>query len=182
MIDIHAWITYNAYMNTDREQFFEDLAKDYPELMKRSKVNFFEVESGWHSIIRVMCDIIYNDLAQAEYRLKAATEHQRNDNGVFLNECTVDHQRLLAALPVFTRIREYFGHMRVEIEGGCDDHRDVVLFAKGMSACTCEICGKPGKLDDDLEWVKTACIDHRLSTNSSFREDNASERSKFFND
>lgn len=147
--------------NNDSDQFFEELAKLYPELMEKSEIGeYIGVDSGWFPIIDVLCGCIYNKLYNAKSRLAGATEYPRDDGDEYLNTTTKEVADELEALPVIVQIKEKFGTMRFYVHNGSDRVYDLIDFAEGMSAVTCEVCGKPGKLDENSGWIKTHCVEH----------------------
>lgn len=153
-------------MNNDNdnegEQFFEELAKLYPELMEKSEIGeHIGVDSGWFPIIDVLCGCIYSKLQHAKSKLAAATQYPRDDGNAYLNLTTQEVADELEALPVIAQIKEKFGTLRFYVHNGSDRVYDLIDFAEGMSAVTCEVCGKPGTLDKNSGWVKTHCIEHR---------------------
>lgn len=145
----------------DSEQFFEDLAKLYPELMEKSTISeYIGVDKGWFSIINILFECIYSKLHHAKHRLAAAALYPRDDDGAFLDITTQEVADEIAALPILVQIKEKFGTLRVYVHNSTDRVEALIDFAEGMSAVTCEVCGKPGKLDSTHGWVKTHCVDH----------------------
>jgi hypothetical protein len=67
----------------------------------------------------------------------------------------------------FVRIKQKFGLARIDWEGEVLDETRVrigeaVNLATARSACTCEICGEPGRLFGHKGWLKTACDRHAV--------------------
>jgi hypothetical protein len=148
-------------MNKDPEQFFEDLAKSYPELMEKSSIGeHIGVGAGWFSIIDALCSNIYSPLYCAKSALKAAVDYPRNDNNEYLNKCESMYAKELEELPEIVQIKEKFGDLRFYIHNGTDRVDTLIRFAESMSRRTCEECGKPGTIDDHGGWFKTHCEDH----------------------
>ena len=156
-------------MTKDSEQTFEDLAKMCPELMEKSRIGeSMGVGEGWFTIVSVLCQTIYEPVRQARYRLKAATEYPRDDNGEYLAKCEKEVVDALEALPEIVQIKEKFGTLRFYYYGGNDRVEALVDFAEAISGVTCEECGAPGT-QTDSGWIKTLCAEHRRK--SSHDED-----------
>lgn len=148
-------------MIKDAQDYFEDLAKSYPELMEKSRIGeTLGVEIGWFNIIDTLCRCIYAPVMSAKNRLKAATEYPRNDGGAYLTACEEAYVRALYDLPVIVDIKEKFAGLRFHTDIHTDRLSNFVEFAEIMSRCTCEICGKPGELDTSTGWLKTHCKEH----------------------
>ena len=57
----------------------------------------------------------------------------------------------------FVQVKEKFGTLRI-YTNGFDDYTDgVISMAESMSACTCEVCGIPGRQTTG-GWVRTLCV------------------------
>jgi len=154
-------------MIKDQDDYFEDLAKSYPELMEKSRIGeTLGVGVGWFNIINTLCGCIYEPLAHAKDRLKAATDYPRNDGGQYLAKSEADCKREIENLPVIVQIKEKFAGLRFYTDY-CNDRVDVLIqFAEKMSRCTCEECGNPGELDS-AGWMKTHCRNHRRETDTN---------------
>lgn len=64
----------------------------------------------------------------------------------------VDHVSVL-------QVKEKFGTLRFYYAGGDDTVAGMVSMAETMSACTCEVCGNPGKIRR-TGWYQTLCDTH----------------------
>jgi hypothetical protein len=118
----------------------EKLVKEFPNLFKgRSKslqeslMSFgCEHDDGWFNIIRSLC-------REIDAHLKHIKE-------------PFDYE--------FTQIKEKFGTLRV-YDNGHDDHvYGIISMAEAMSAVTCEITGRPGRLCRSGMWYKTLCDEY----------------------
>lgn len=148
-------------MIKDTEQCFEELAKNYPELMEKSRIGeSLGAGVGWFNIIDALCANIYGPLYSAKSALKAATEYPREDNGEYLARCEARYAKELEDLPEIVQIKEKFGDLRFYTYNSTDRVDILIGFAESMSRRTCEECGKPGTLDDTGGWIKTHCEDH----------------------
>lgn len=63
------------------------------------------------------------------------------------------------------QIKEKFGGLRFYYssseEHGCSEEQKILVhFAERLCARTCETCGLPGSLRNDLGWVLTLCDSH----------------------
>lgn len=161
LLDFCMHDAYYIYMNKDSEQCFEDLAKSYPELMEKSRIgDHLGVGVGWFNIIDALCANIYSPFYSAKSRLKAATDYPRDDGGIYLAKCEITYAKELEDLPEIVQIKEKFGALRFYISNTTDRVETLIEFAESMSRRTCEVCGKPGSLDDEGGWMKTQCEDH----------------------
>ena len=148
-------------MIKDSEECFEDLAKSYPELIEKSQCDeSLGVDVGWFNIIDALCGSICQPLTTAKSRLKAAIEYPRNENGKYIAECTERYNKELEALPIITTIKEKFAGLRVYVENSNDRVDALIGMASLLARHTCEVCGKPGELDDTTGWMKIHCKDH----------------------
>jgi hypothetical protein len=79
--------------------------------------------------------------------------------------------RIQAALQIqggslrFTQIKEKYGTARLYWEGAFSEEteqkvEEAIDLAEAASACTCEQCGKPGRLFNQGGWFVTACDKH----------------------
>lgn len=64
----------------------------------------------------------------------------------------------------FTQLKEKFGTMRVYTSGASSETfnsiHDIIEKYENLSGTICEDCGKPGKVRNDLGWIRTLCQDH----------------------
>jgi len=65
----------------------------------------------------------------------------------------------------FTQIKEKYGTARLYWEGALSEEAEekvdeAIDLAEARSACTCEQCGKPGRLFNRGGWFATACNEH----------------------
>jgi hypothetical protein len=64
-----------------------------------------------------------------------------------------------------SQIKEKFGSLRIYWDGGLSPEavaqvEEAIVLAEARSACTCEICGREGRLCDRGGWLATACPEH----------------------
>lgn len=81
-----------------------------------------------------------------------------------LHSLCVDIKKILTQHPELVgfkviQVKEKFGGLRFYISGGSDEIWKRIDQAEKQSLCTCEKCGKPGKLRGRV-WLYTACLDH----------------------
>jgi hypothetical protein len=65
----------------------------------------------------------------------------------------------------FTQIKEKYGTARLYWEGALSEEAEekvdeAIDLAQARSACTCEQCGKPGRLFNRGGWYASACDEH----------------------
>lgn len=136
-----------------------------------------ECEDGWFDIIDCFC------LAVTEY-IKEQTRKYKND--FVYNECLQEaiygnhepfndvfgyldiHLAIKNGLkelnqPLktrFTQIKEKFGSLRLYMSSYDDYISALERQAELMSYRICEVCGKPGKPNNN-GWIKTVCEEHK---------------------
>lgn len=169
-------------MIKDEEDCFEELAKSYPELMEKSKIGeILGAGVGWFNIIDTLCGCIYDPVAHAKSRLKAATDYPRDDNGAYLAITEAACKLEIENLPVIVQIKEKFGGLRFYTNCSNDRVDTLIRFAEKMSHCTCEECGNPGELDN-AGWMKTYCKEHRRTPEVEDLPDDGRVSAKFQDD
>jgi hypothetical protein len=93
-----------------------------------------ECDAGWHDLLDRLC-----------VRIRAAVHA---DGGPFK----------------FSQVKEKYGTLRVYWDGGVAPATDAeiegaIALAEARSACTCEVCGEPGRLRSGA-WLTTRCEAH----------------------
>ena len=79
-----------------------------------------------------------------------------------------------------TQVKEKYGTLRFYINGGTHEIHDRIEKAEADSAHICEDTGKPGKLREDLSWIRTLSDEEynkipRVSDNFTIGPDGAYE-------
>jgi predicted nucleic acid-binding Zn ribbon protein len=59
-----------------------------------------------------------------------------------------------------SQAKEKFGSLRYYVDNCNEEGHKLIDEAEEKSATICELCGKSGKLREDLGWVKTLCLEH----------------------
>lgn len=62
---------------------------------------------------------------------------------------------------VVTQVKEKYGTLRFYTSSTPDEIHWVIEFAEAMSATICELCGNPGKPNNDCGWISTLCKECR---------------------
>lgn len=60
---------------------------------------------------------------------------------------------------VAEQVKEKYGTLRFYVRGGDEVTNAYITFAEGFSGKICEICGNPGKSNDN-GWIRTLCKEH----------------------
>lgn len=60
----------------------------------------------------------------------------------------------------FTQIKEKFGTLRVYTNFYNEDVEAIIMKYENISAVTCEVCGKPGTINEG-GWLKVRCEEHK---------------------
>jgi len=150
----------------DQEQFFEELAKKYPALMKKSLVKYIGVGPGWYKIIDDLCANLCAKYLELEAKLPALSKPTTIEEEILKKEIEQELSKLEENLPAFTDIKEKFGTLRVYCMYGDDTAYDFIDIAENSSRAICEKCGRPGILDDTHGWTKVLCELHRKERKS----------------
>ena len=61
---------------------------------------------------------------------------------------------------VATQVKEKFGSLRFYYDGGDEECYCLISLAERLSEVTCEVCGKPGEIDNNAGWLKCLCPEH----------------------
>jgi hypothetical protein len=57
---------------------------------------------------------------------------------------------------IIDQVKEKYGSLRFYFHGGDEYVQGLVTMVEYLSASTCEICGNPGKIEND-SWIKVRC-------------------------
>jgi hypothetical protein len=148
-------------MEVDSSDQFEIIAKNCPELMEKSRIGeYIGIGAGWYSIIHALCELIYRPVANAKFRLQASIKYPRDETGAYQQQCEAEFDQAVENLPVISDIKEKFGTLRFYADNADERVHSLIEFAEEMSGVMCEVCGKPGSIDDN-GWIKTHCSEHR---------------------
>ena len=90
----------------------------------------FECADGWYNIIDCLC----------------AELQDLTSNG--------------APQVIATQVKEKFGGLRFYVDGGDEVGYAAISLAEKLSTVTCEVCGKPGKINNNAGWLKCLCPEH----------------------
>lgn len=58
------------------------------------------------------------------------------------------------------QVKEKFGGLRFYVDGAPEWYFDLIIYYEQESMKICEVCGKEGKLREDLSWISTLCDEH----------------------
>jgi hypothetical protein len=122
-----------------KEELQNILFEKYPKLFIQKDLDMqqtcmcwgIETGDGWFSLIDTLCETIQNYI---DNNHKAQVE--------------------------FVQVKEKFGTLRIYDTGAEDLIRGMLWFAGNMSATICDVCGKPGKLNDS-GWLACRCEEHK---------------------
>jgi hypothetical protein len=62
------------------------------------------------------------------------------------------------------QVKEKFGGLRFYVGSASEEFFDAIDAAEEESYKTCEQCGEPGELREDLSWILTLCEKHYRET------------------
>lgn len=106
-------------------------ANRYADMRTTAMCWGFECGDGWYALIDALCA-----------RLQSMTDWNPNN----------------ARFPqvIATQVKEKYGGLRFYTEG-CSEYQDgMIHMICALSERTCEVCGAPGKTQDD-GWIRTLC-------------------------
>lgn len=148
-----------------------------------------QVSDGWYNIIDMLCANIQQHInitrtqRASDLAFNRALERSTKQNykpliNFFANGNTPTSFDIKSAAKIFEEIepqcrivstacpqvvamqvKEKFGLLRFNYQGGDSYIRGLVSFAESMSSCTCEYCGSPGSIVG-TNWLKTLCPEH----------------------
>lgn len=96
-----------------------------------SRLAYFECDEGWSDLLDNLCLII--------------EEHIKHKK---LEETYAD------------QVKEKFGSLRFYMSSHDEFIEGAISLAEKQSAHICEVCGKPGKIENLRGWLKTLCPEH----------------------
>jgi hypothetical protein len=105
-----------------------------------------------------------NLLFPPDFSVQAAFGFECNDGWADLIEATlrlVQQRAELRALDVkVTQAKEKFGQLRIYHSGADEGIGSVFEIAQLVSGCICELCGKPGEVENLEGWLVVRCGNH----------------------
>lgn len=124
----------------------------------------FECGDGWYNIIDVMCAQIQHHIEWRQEQIEHTIKWNANVNDPdyeWIAFVPREERKVPEEIEqvVAIQVKEKFGGLRFYYYGGDDYIRGVVDLAESLSYKTCEICGAPGKSNDE-GWVTTRCKNH----------------------
>ena len=117
------------------EENTEYLHKAYPKLYIEKP--YFECQDGWFHIIDRLSQ-------QLENEIESIQKYSEDE------DCR----------PYCIQIKEKYGTLRCYMSVSSSEMDWLISLAENESAVTCEVCGKPGNLNNG-PWYSTLCEDHR---------------------
>ena len=147
----------------DPEQDFEEFAKRWPDLFKKSQISAFGVGRGWHDILDILCGLISCKVENEKATLAYALNHPGKTH-YNINTLKDNVEKAIDDLPIISDIKEKYGGLRIHIYGGSEEVDSYITFAESMSSRVCEVCGSPGTSREG-GWIKTLCDEHHAITN-----------------
>lgn len=147
-------------MNSITEQQFEELAKRYPDLFLKAKIDRINVGIGWYSLIDTLCEKISETVEQTRFQIRYLTDNNNaGENWARINELEIMLAADINELPTLINIKEKFGGMYISVQDGSVTIQNFISFVHTLSMHTCEHCGMPGTARND-GWTKTLCNKH----------------------
>lgn len=116
-----------------KDELAEALYKKYPDFFKQDEL-CFECGDGWYNII----DCLAQSICLA-----------------------IEGEKELGYSFYVTQVKEKYGTLRFYMSCETDRISDLIRFAEGLSAVTCEVCGSPGRLNKG-SWREVRCESHTI--------------------
>lgn len=152
----------------NKEDQFEDLVKQWPDLFQKAQITYLEIDDGWLPIVENICRMISSPVDNLRDRIHTLKE----EPDIYSDLITQYENKLIDEienLPIISQVKEKFGGLRFYIHNSTDRIDNYIDFAETMSTYTCEMCGKPGRIRPS-GWVKTLCDDHEDERLSSLQK------------
>lgn len=105
----------------------------YPRLF--SEIKYIEAPEGWAPIIDQLCAVV-------DFYIQSSVPEELRDQ-IFVKQIKEK----------FGTLRVYFSHTTPYIEGA-------IRMAEDFSGTTCQLCGKPGTLQNIRQGYSTLCGEH----------------------
>jgi hypothetical protein len=164
-----------------RAELDKQLCEKYPKIFGNRNGSIketcmawgFECGDGWYDILNNMCFLIQQHIDDSVNHYdrivklnQEITEAKANNFEGWLDYKIRELRGLPDICPQVTadQVKEKFGTLSFYFSGGDDFVDGVVWMAESMSAVTCEVCAKPGKLNNG-GWIRCLCEDHDGSKN-----------------
>lgn len=166
-------------MNTHYERYlykkYQPLYREHTLPMSQTCMCWgMECGDGWFNILNALSYSLCEDWISAKYNydqingrvgeLRSPNYKESNYNWRITEERILEAKERLnqeyAKVPVAVQVKEKFGSLRFYIHGGNDEQYALISFAERMSERTCEVCGKPGKINK-IGWLSCRCKEHR---------------------
>lgn len=133
-----------------KKELDEALCKDFPQLyrdrcgdMRNTCMCWgFECGDGWEQIIRSLSAVLSAQIKNLPSKYDETRDRFRA-----------------------SQVKEKFGTLRFYMSYETEEMYGAISMAEEMSAITCEVCGKPGKLYND-GWCVTRCEECRRKENA----------------
>jgi hypothetical protein len=68
------------------------------------------------------------------------------------------------------QVKEKFGGLRFYHNGTTERAHNLISAAERLSECTCEVCGKYGRVTNRGSWLKCVCKDHAAELKYEWKE------------
>lgn len=125
-----------------KEELQKKLVDSFPLLYKQTGLSRspfylfgFETDDGWF-------DLLWNLSDKLEDILKVIPEEDREDIVVF-------------------QVKEKFGGLRFYMSCETTKMSQIISMFESLSFEVCEICGSPGKAQNNNGWISTRCEEHK---------------------
>jgi hypothetical protein len=120
----------------------------------------FSCGDGWFNIINTLSAELSYPYEHAKSRYEFMVEQNKPADTIAVAKLEMD--RLLENHPLAVQVKEKFGTLRFYADNISPDQDKYIAFAENMSARTCEVCGKRGKLRAG-GWLRTLCGEHTIT-------------------
>ena len=137
------------------DQLFENLAKKYPDLFQKAKVDDFKIGNGWYDLLDTLCDVISREVNYIRSMIKYSIENNQPN----IAEREEELEAAVENLPTIIHVKVKFGSLSFYTDGGSKEHECYIQFAENMSTKICEKCGSPGQFRGH-GWIKVLCDKH----------------------
>ena len=151
------------------------LYESYPNIFRQKDLSAQETAmcwgiacgAGWYNIVDVLCMHLKYLIDEPHKNIKMYTEWSNKASSKaeikkYQSYIDLEKQKIIPQLEA-VQVKEKYGTLRFYLhqypsnEVASAKVREVISFAESMSACTCELCGRPGTLNTGSSWLSVRC-------------------------
>lgn len=154
-----------------REDLSKKLRSDYPKIFVRSCE--LSCGDGWYPLLDFLCSAIMNSVRRAQHKVTYLKDSLAEDQSEWtdwqkqnytpekLAEAEEELKKAIKNTPTVSQIKEKFGGLRFYVNGGTEEHHNMISMVEAMSYRVCEECGSMMNTTTyTMSWHATLCPKH----------------------